>query len=182
MNRFINNIYEELGISDKILKHSSKKKKVKFEKVKDIIPQAEDYNFQADYLELPTTAKGYNRLLVMVDLATDEIDFEPTKNKSADTTLKAMKVIFKRPYLNKPYASIRTDSGTEFKGAVKKYLYEESILHSVSLPGRHRQTANVESANKQIGRFLNAYMNTVENKTGSVYREWTDIINKYVFK
>lgn len=174
----MNDIYKTLGIDEKVIKHSRKRKTVRFESVKDIIPPAEDYNFQMDYLELPKTKQGYNRLLVMVDLATNELDFEPTKNKDTSTTLKAMKKIFSRPHLNKPYASIRTDKGNEFKGDVKKYLYEQSILHTISLPGRHRQTANVESANREIGKYLNSYMNTKERKTGKTYREWTDIIPK----
>jgi hypothetical protein len=89
-----------------------------------------------------------------------------------------MIAIFKRPYLNKPYASIRTDSGTEFKSEVGQYLYKESILHRPGISGRHKQTGNVEMANNQISTILNAYMNSVERKTGSPYKEWTDIIDK----
>ena len=170
-------ILKALDIDDKVMKHSSPStKKIKFDKVKDSIPTKEDYNFQMDYLELPKTKQGFNRLLVMVDLATDEVDFEPTKNKDSKTTLKAMQAIFKRPFLNKPYASIRTDAGTEFQGEVKKYLYNESILHRPGISGRHKQTGNVEMANKQISTILNAYMNNVEYKTRKVFREWTDII------
>ena len=172
-------ILKNLNIDPKIIKHSKIiVKKPKFDKVKDSIPAKEDYNFQMDYLELPETKLGFNRLLVMVDLATDELDFQETKNKDANTTLKAMKAIFKRPYLNKPYASIRTDLGTEFKSEVGRYLYKESILHRPGISGRHKQTGNVEMANKQISTILNAYMNSVERETGSPYKEWTDIIDK----
>lgn len=108
-------IYKQLGISDKVIKHTKPLPKIKYETVKSIIPDKEDYNFQMDLLDLPTTKEGYKKLLVMVDLATDEIDFEPIKNKESKTVLIAMKKIFERPYLNKPYASIRTDSGGEFK-------------------------------------------------------------------
>jgi hypothetical protein len=175
----MNEIFKNLDIDPKIIKHSKViTKKAKFDKVKDSVPAIEDYNFQMDYLELPETKLGFNRLLVIVDLANDEVDFEPTKNKDSNTTLKAMKTIFKRPYLNKPYASIRTDSGTEFLGDVKKYLYNESILHRPGISGRHKQTGNVEMANKQIAIVLNAYMNTVERKTGAVFKEWTDIIDQ----
>ena len=175
----MNSILEALDIDPKILKHTTGGgKKVKFDSVKDSIPMKADYNFQMDYLELPTTKEGYNRLLVMVDLATDEVDFEPTKNKDSKTTLKAMQAIFKRPHLNKPYASIRTDGGSEFKADVGKYLYNQSILHRPGISGRHKQTGNVEMANKQISVILNAYMNNIEHKTRKVYKEWTDIIAK----
>jgi len=55
--------------------------------------------------------------------------------------------MFKRKHLNKPYASIRTDDGTEFKGVFKKYLDEERILHRAGLPTRHSQVENAESLN-----------------------------------
>ena len=170
-------MFEKLGINKKVIDHTKTFKKPKNENVKTIIPPKEDYNFQMDFLELPKTKQGYNRLLVMVDLATDEVDFEPTKSKTAESALKAMKAIFQRPYLNKPYASIKTDSGTEWLGVVRDYLYNESILHSTSEPGRHKQTGNVESANRQISTVLNMYMNskTIEKDAGE-YNEWTDIL------
>ena len=154
------------------------KKVKKFNKVKDNIPLFENYNFMADTLFLPKTKKGYLYALTMVDLATDEFDFEPMKNKDTKTVLAAMKSIFKRKHLNKPFASIRTDAGTEFLKDVSKYLYDENILHKKALPGRHTQVANIESLNRQLGRLFNGYMNSVENKTGKVYREWTDVADK----
>ena len=85
-----------------------------------------------------------------------------------------MKTIFRRPYLNKPYASMATDAGAEFKGEVGKYLYDQSIFHKVALPGRHTQQGPVESLNRILGRILNNYMNQKERDTGKVYREWDD--------
>jgi hypothetical protein len=173
-------LLEKLNINKKAIKYTKQLPKIKaneFENIKTIVPPKEHYNYQMDYLELPKTKKQFNRLLVIVDLATNKLDFEPTKNKSSETTLKAMKKIFDRGILPMPYASIRTDGGAEFKGPVKNYLYEESILHSIGLTARHKQQANVESANRQLGKLLNAYMNTKEFDTGKVYREWTDIID-----
>jgi hypothetical protein len=175
----MNAILQKLNVDPKIIRHTKViAKKSKYDKVKNSVPSIPDYNFQMDYLELPETKEGYDRLLVMVDLANDEVDFEPTKNKDSSTTLKAMKAIFKRPYLNKPYASIRTDAGSEFKSDVAKYMYNQSILHRPGISGRHKQTGNVEMANKQISIILNAYMNTKERKAGKTYREWTDIIDE----
>jgi hypothetical protein len=66
----------------------------------------EDYNLMADLLHLPTTDKGYKYLLVIVDLASVDCDFEPIKTKDAEVTLTAimMKAIFKRKYIKLPYA------------------------------------------------------------------------------
>ena len=172
----MNKLLKDLGI-DETLTKPIKKKKVGYNKVKDNIPLVEDWNYMADTLFLPTDKKGFKYLLVVVDLATDEFDIEPMKNKSSSTALKAMKAMFKRPHINKPYASIRTDSGTEFKDEFKKYLYEQSILHKQSIPGRHSQTSSVESLNRLLGRVFNGYMNKLEIQTGLVYREWTEIID-----
>jgi hypothetical protein len=171
----MNKLLRDLDIDETFTKPI--KKKQKYNKVKDNIPLVADANFMADTLFLPTDKQGYKYLLVAVDLATDEFDIEPMKNKSSATALKAMKTMFTRKHINKPHASIRTDAGTEFKDEFQKYLYEESILHKTSVPGRHSQTSSVESLNRILGRVFNGYMNKVEVKTGVVYREWTDIID-----
>ena len=91
----------------------------------------EDYNFQTDLLMLPKTKQGYKYLLVIVDLFTNEVDFEAMKTKTPAETLRSMKVIFKRDILNKPFASMSSDAGLEFKGTFKDYLYNQSILHRI---------------------------------------------------
>ena len=169
-------LQNSLNITDTTLFKAPNKKSRKYNIVKDNIPQVEDYNFQADLLFLPTTKEGYRYLLTMVDLATDEIDFEPIKDKEPNTILNSMKIIFKRPYLNEPYASLRTDSGTEFKGVFHKYLINKAVLHKISLTNRHRQTANIENVNKILGKLLNGYMNSIQIKTKKPYVQWTDIL------
>ena len=59
----------------------------------------------------------------------------------------------------------------------KKYLFNKSILHRVAEPYRHKQLANVENLNRQLGRIFNLYMNKKEKETANVFREWTDIID-----
>jgi hypothetical protein len=141
------------------------------------IPMIEDYNDMLDLLELPETKQKYKYLVVIVDLATSECDFEPIKNKTPNDVKNALNVIFKRSYIKKPYASIQTDNGKEFKGEFNSYLYNSNILHKLSLPYRHTQNSVVEAVNRQLGRFLNGYMNMKEAETGKVYKEWTDQIN-----
>ena len=148
-----------------------------YNSVKDNIPLVEDYNFMADLLFLPETKKKFKYLLVVVDLATNDFDIEPMKDKEPSTTLASMKAMFKRKYIKKPEASIRTDGGTEFKGVFQKYLFDESIIHKVAEPARHKQMANVENLNRQLGRLFNGYMNSKEEETGKVYREWTDVLD-----
>jgi len=169
-------ILKELKIDEKYSKPVKIKKQ--FSKVKDNIPLKADYNFMADLLELPETKKGFKYLLVVVDLATDEFDIEPITNNKSLTVVDAMKRMFKRKHIKKPYASIRTDGGAEFKDAFDKYCYENNILHKIGVAGRHQQTANVERLNRELGRLFNGYMNAIEEKTGETYKEWVEVVPK----
>lgn len=181
-------IIEDLGIDETFQQKAHKPKKA-FSTFKDNLPPIEDYNAMVDTLYLPKTKEGYAFLLVMVDLATHECDFEPMiyKQKSdmkpkkdavtAEMALEAMMKIFKRKYLNKPYASISADGGPEFKGVFKKYCYDNSILLRVGEVGRHYQSAPVESLNRQLGRILNGYLNKMTLKNKKQYYEWIDIID-----
>lgn len=174
----MNEIIKAFDLDAKVIKHTKIiTKKVKFDTIKQTLPRKPDINFQMDYLELPKTKEGYNRLLTMIDLGTGEVDFEPTKGKTSAITLKAMKAIFKRKYLNQPL-TIRTDAGTEFLGDVKKYMYNQSILHKPGISGRHKQTGSIERLNRDVATVLFAYMNTQEYKTGIVNSEWYEIIPK----
>jgi hypothetical protein len=170
------NILKSLGVNEKYSKPVKIKKE--FSKVKDNIPLKADYNFMADLLELPETKKGFKYLLVVVDLATDEFDIEPITNNKSLTVVDAMKKMFNRRYIKKPYASIRTDGGAEFKDAFDKYCYENNILHKIGVAGRHQQTANVERLNRELGRLFNGYMNAIEEKTGETYKEWVEVVPK----
>lgn len=154
------------------------KMKKEFSKTKDNIPLKADFNFMTDLLELPETSKGFKYLLVVVDLATDEFDIEALKNNKSLTIVTAMKNIFKRRYLKKPYASIRTDGGAEFKDAFDKFCFENSILHKVGIAGRHQQMSNVERLNRELGRLFNGYMNGIEEQTGKTYKEWVEVVPK----
>ena len=132
---------------------TTKLKKPIFDNVKANTYPKEDYNFMSDLLFLPTTKKGFRYLLVMTDLYNNDFDIEPLKTKDPKEVLQAMKTMFKRKYIKKPYASIRTDAGTEFMGVFHKYLYDESILHRIAIPNRHQQLAN-EKLKPTIGKVI----------------------------
>jgi transposase InsO family protein len=162
------NLLEELDIDETYTKVHTK---AKYDHIKENTMPVQDYNLQCDLLMLPKTKAGYRYLFVILDLWSDEIDVRALKTKESEEVLKALKSIFKSgKYIKKPKASIRTDSGSEFKSVFHQYLYDEGILHSVSLPNRHKQTGSVESVNKLLGRFLNTFMNN--NST----TEWTDLL------
>ena len=171
----MNQIITDLGIDESLTRPTKKLKS--FTHVKDMVPPKEHYNYMADLLFLPETTKGYKYCLVVVDLANDEFDIEPIKNKEPQTVLDALKEMYKRPYIKEPYSSIKTDAGNEFKGVFQNYLYNESIYHSVARPGRHKQLSNVEALNRQLGRLFRGYMNKIEMETKKSYSNWTDVLS-----
>lgn len=168
-------LIKKLNIDERYTKPRLEKQKV-FNSIKHNIPMVEDVNFMADTLYLPETKEGFKYLLVVVDLATNDFDIEPMKNIDTKTTAAAFQTMMKRKYLNFPNF-IRTDDGTEFKDKFTKMLTKNDVLQKIALPKRHKQLANVESLNRQLGRIFNGYMNMKEKSTGKVYREWLDIID-----
>jgi hypothetical protein len=182
----MDDLIKELGINEEFQQKAIKPKKT-YSNFRDNLPPIEDYNLMVDTLHLPKDKKGYSILLVAVDLATREFDIEPMKSAvdkktkkeaiTAEDALNALKAMFKRKHIKKPYASLSSDGGPEFKASFHKYCFDNSILHTVSERGRHKQQAPVESLNRQLGRLFNGYMNKMELKTGKDYCEWTDIID-----
>jgi hypothetical protein len=167
-------ILKKLGINEE---HSRPVRiKKTFNQVKQNVPHIANYNFMADVLFLPTTKKKNKYLLAVVDIATNACDFEPMKDKSSESILSSFQKIIKRNYLDAPYASIRTDDGSEFRGEFEKWMRSENILHKIAEPGRHKQVGNVEILNRDLGRLLNGYMNSIEEKTGKVFREWDTVL------
>lgn len=168
-------VLKKLGIDETFT--TPPKKAKKFTKVRNNIPLVKHYNYMADLLYLPETTDGYKYCLVVVDLATNQFDIEPLKDRKAKDILEAFLKMFERKYIKKPYASVQTDNGKEFLGAFKKWLYNNNIFHKRALKYRHSQNSVVESLNKQLGRLFNGYMNKMEEKTGEEYTDWTDVID-----
>ncbi len=170
----MDNLIKKLGINEQFTKEI---RGIKFDKVKQNTYPKSGYNMMCDLLHLPSTKYRYRYLVVIVDLWSNNFDIEPIRTKTPEDVLKAMKKLMSREYIPNIKGSLRTDSGTEFKGIFHKWLYDENILHRVAEPNRHQQVANAENLNKLLGRLLNGYMNAKEEATGKVYKQWTDVIN-----
>ena len=117
-------LLQKLNINEKFTKPI---RNIKYDKVKENTYSKGGYNFMADLLHLPTTKYRYSYLFVIVDLWSDAFDIEPIRYKTPEDCLKALKKILTRPFITDIKASIRTDSGTEFKGVFHKWLYDENI-------------------------------------------------------
>jgi hypothetical protein len=173
----MNKLLSDLGVNEKLTKGPRKQKE--FNKVKDNIPKVAHYNYQADLLFLPTSERAklkFKYLLVMDDIANDAFDIEPITNKLSSTVLEATKRIFKRGILKQPKASIRTDSGTEFKGEFKKYMHDHNILLKNALPDRHKQMGNVERLNRDISRIIMGYLDKLDQDNKEVNTQWLKVI------
>lgn len=169
----LNKIVKDLKINS-IFTKTPKKQKL-FNHVKDGIVPVAGYNYNADLLYLPKTDNGNKYLLVCVDLADNSFDIQELKNRDAKSVLEGLQKMFKRGFLKKPEISIRTDSGSEFQKEFNKYLKDNKIIHSQTLPDRHKQNSNVENLNKQLGNVFIHYMNSKEIEEGEQYDNWDDI-------
>lgn len=171
----MNKIIDDIGGTDDSDFKIFKEKEKNFSSVKNRIFPFKGYNFMMDLLFLPHTKDGYKYLLVICDLETNNFDFEPLKNKTPLTVLNALKTISKRPYIQpKEGANFQVDSGAEFKGLLKSFLYDNGYLLRVAKKGRHKQMSVVERLNKTLSRLLNSYMNAVELKTDKPFNEWNN--------
>lgn len=133
---------------------------------------------QADILYLPDDS-GYKYALVVVDVGSRKVDAEPLKNKDSKNVAEAFKKIYKRKILEIP-SRLQVDPGTEFKNEVKKWFENQGSSLRVGEPGRHRNQAVVENANKIIGSILHKRMAAEELQTGEVSREWVSDLPKLV--
>lgn len=133
-------------------------------------PVAEGNTHQADLLYLPND-DGNKYLLVVVDVGSRKVDAEPLKAKGSEDVLKAFKNIYDRKIISIP-KRLEVDSGSEFKGAVKKYFNEMNVKIRYGKTGRHRQQAIVERMNYTIAKALFRRMSAQELLTGEESKEW----------
>lgn len=167
-------VIKDLSINEFYTKADKKKQYNKF--ITAVVPE-EDFNYMSDLIEMPTTSKGFKWILVVLDLATNVFDIEAMQNKESSTTLNAFKKIVKRGMLILPEISIKTDGGTEFKGAFDKYLTEHGIMHKTAKAYRKQQMGPVEGLNTTIARILMNYLNDKSMEKGKDYHDWTDILD-----
>jgi hypothetical protein len=133
---------------------------------------------QADLLTLPVD-NDYGFALVVTDIATRISDAEPLKGKSAQEVKDGLESIYERDILEKPIFMV-TDSGSEFKGVVQKYLDEHDISHKFTKPGRHTQTSIVERTNQYLAKAFFRRMHAQEILTGEKSVEWVDDLPLFI--
>lgn len=165
-------LIKNLGIDET---NHIKPQKYKFDTIKENTFPMGGYNYMIDSLSLPSF-RGFGHLLVLIDLWSDAIDFEPMRSTKSIDAVKSFKKIIERPIFNLPQQSIRSDNGVEFKAQFHQYLLDNNIIHRKSLPYRHKQNSNTESANRTIGRILQTYLSNKQQEKGRVYKNWIEIL------
>ncbi len=156
-----------------LVKALTKKPGVEKGSDKPFIPlEGPNFIHQVDLLFLPED-QGYKYALVATDVGTRLVDAVPLKSKQPKGIIDGLKTIHTNGILEKPFR-VHVDSGTEFKGDVKKWLTKNEVKVKTALPGRHRQQAIVENRNKQIGKKLFNRMIEEELQTGEQSNQWID--------
>mgnify|MGYP003386646427 CR=1 FL=1 len=153
--------------------------KVKYDSFKSNLYPVGGYNFMMDLIHFPVDKKNNMQyLLVVIDLWSKAFDIEPMSGRSAEATLRAFLAILKRRYINlENMRSMTSDDGSEFKKEFKKWFKKKSILHSVTLPGRHKQLQPIDGFIGLLSRFFNGVMVANQVKSKKVNNNWTSIVN-----
>ena len=118
-----------------------------------------NFAHQLDVLYLPWDTVGrkkYKYALTVVDVGSRYKEAEPLVTKSADAVTEAIKKIYARSPLKVP-DQIFVDSGSEFKGAFKKWIESKSVKIFVGTPGVHRSQGIVERFNRTLAERLFGY-------------------------
>lgn len=135
-----------------------KRKEKKFPRRKTIVSGIDD-QWQIDLINIMPLSKYNHRfvyLLSVIDCFSRYAYIEPLRNKTAEETLKAFKIILQRA--NRPPKIIQKDDGTEFKAVFGEFLRDNNI-HFFST-SQDMKCAIVERFNRtiqdRIYRFVTA--------------------------
>ena len=162
---------------DELAQLMTKPKKEKKKDMPKFTTYSSDAIHQADILELPDD-KGFHYALVVTDTGTNRTAIEKLKSKTPESVLKGIQKIYNSNGWKEPSYEIQVDSGSEFKGAFKKYFNDKGIRIRASRSGRSNQQAVVESKNRIIGRAIFLRQNARELLTGEPHTEWIDLPEK----
>jgi hypothetical protein len=123
---------------------------------------------------MPPTPKGYKYIYAEVDIYSRLLTAIPLKNKQATTTAEAVKSLHQQGNPKFKPKLLRTDQGSEFYGAFKKYCDDNNIKLTFGIPENHNDTAVIDSAIKQLERLLFRWMDATGRK------DWEAVLDAFV--
>ena len=124
-----------------------------------------------DYQKYSKQNKGYNFILIAVDIFTRLAYACPIKNKKPESVLEAFKSFDIKPL------SVFHDSGNEYKGVFLKYLNDNDIVDLKSDIGDHNSLGVIDRFSKTFKTIVSKYMTI--NDTTKYYPEIDKIIKSY---
>ncbi len=130
--------------------------------------------YQMDLLDMTKFShenKGFKWILICIDVFSRVAFGVAMKDKTAETTLRALKEVLQ--HMGQP-KMIVSDSGSEFKGSLQKYLDEKKIIHRVTEPMDHHILGLIDRFSQTIKVMLYKYF--THNET----TKWIEILPKYV--
>lgn len=97
--------------------------------------------------------KGYNYILVAIDLFSKKVWARAIKGKTKGTVARAMREIFKE--IGHPVVSIRSDNGSEFiSKTFKNLLKQKHVKQVLGLAGKPQSNGQVENMNRTIKQLI----------------------------
>jgi hypothetical protein len=131
-------------------------------------------DFQMDLLDLSKYARqndNHNWILLVIDIFDRKVAAIPLKNKEAATTLVGLKEAFRQ--LGNPRRVV-SDSGSEFKGAVDKFLASNSIIHYKTEPQYHNVLGVVDRMSQTLKSMIQKTI------TGNSSVRWIDSLPQLI--
>lgn len=126
--------------------------------------------FQADLLDMSkyhSQNRGHRWILLVIDIFDRKVAAIPMANKTAETTLQAMKQAFGQ--IGKPHM-LTSDSGSEFKGAVDKFLEHNHIVHHTTEPLDHNVLGIVDRMSQTVKHMISKHMHHKQTTN------WIDVL------
>ena len=124
-----------------------------------------------DYQKYSKQNKGYNFILIAIDIFTRLAYACPIKNKKPESVLEAFESFDIKPL------SIFHDSGNEYKGVFLKYLNDNDIVDLKADIGDHNSLGVIDRFSKTFKTIVSKYMTI--NDTTKYYPEINKIIKSY---
>jgi len=139
---------------------------------KPTISTAPHKTLAIDLIDMQTKAfKGYQYILTGIDLFSKKGFAEPLKSKEKKAVIVALKKIVPKA---RP-RNIRSDNGSEFINyQFKKYLKDEGISQTLSLPAKPWSNGGVERFNGTLKRLINMAMK------GDNTKDWVTMLPQLV--
>ena len=173
-----NDLYTTAKSVDEFLKQQTvhqitqKEKKVE-KKMKFITAYSENEIIQVDlivYSKLASTNKGFQYILICLDVFTRKMHCAPLKNKTPDECKRGFISLFGDTDIE----CILTDDGNEYRGSFDKYMDERGTVHLWTSSQNHSRLGIVDRACLTLRTTIQRYM------LGADTTNWVDKLADFV--